>query len=376
MQICHFVSDSLQEMNSSWWRGGIPASAINRLTKHRMMLLSIGAWMKSSAQDIVNRSDLVIVERILVEEAVERSKFWSDRSKAVVIDIDDSYSLLQPQEISGNAASKFWTRGMVEVQYAGGFKHEKKLDVSPLEQFRRGLVNCRGITMPSRILAEDWQAYSRTWVVPNYIDAGRYLPHRKTDLTTPKEIVIGWGGSMSHKLSFERSGVAEALRRVIRKYKHVKFMLCGDQRIADIVKFPPDKLIYRPYVMYNEWPLLLKQFDIGIAPLQGRYDSSRSAIKSEEFSVMGIPFVGTGCPTYEAHQKAGIGLYIQDSEDFSPEAIEDRSRQWEWELSKIIENYPWHKKLAVDQLDLALEWSMDRRVGNVIDTYQEIVDAK
>lgn len=376
MQICHFVSDSLQEMNSSWWRGGIPASAINRLTKHRMSLLSIGNWMKSSAQDIVSRSDLVIVERILVEEAVEHSKFWNDRNKAVVIDIDDSYSLLQPEAESGNQASRFWNRGIVEVQYAGGFKHDKQLEVSPLEQFRRGLVNCRGITMPSRILAGDWQAYGRTWVVPNYIDAERYIPHRKTDCSTSKEIVIGWGGSMSHKLSFERSGVAEALRRVIRKYKHVKFLLCGDQRIADIVKLPPDKLIYRPYVMYNEWPLLLKQFDIFIAPLQGKYDWSRSTIKIMEGSVMGIPTIATGCPTYEEHQKAGIGLYIQDSEDFSLGAVEARSRQWESALSDVIENYETHKKKAVGELDLALEWSMDRRVGNVIDTYQEIVDAK
>jgi hypothetical protein len=222
-------------------------------------------------------------------------------------------------------------------------------------------------------LNEDWAAFSKNWVIPNFIDAAKYVPFRKEYNGVPKEIVCGWGGSMSHKISFERSGVAIAMRRIIAKYPHVKFLLAGDNRIIDILKLPPDRIIYQPYVTFGEWKNVLKRFDIGIAPLQGRYDHSRSTIKANEFSVMGIPFVGTGCPTYEGHQKAGIGLYVEDSYEFDDKSVSSRAVKWEEKLSELIENYDVHKRKIDEQLDLALEWSIDRRINDVIKTYESII---
>ncbi len=264
---------------------------------------------------------------------------------------------------------------MVDVHNQGGASFEKKLDVSPLEQFRRGLQYCTGITAPSKVLLSDWQMYAPTWLVPNYIDAPRYTPYRKMEVKTPGEIIIGWGGSMSHRISFLRSGVSLALRRVLQKYKHVKFMLCGDKRILDVVKLPPDQVIFRNYVTFNEWPAILKDFDIKIAPLQGVYDWSRSGLKIAEGSTMAIPTVATGCPTYEDYETAGLGYYIPDTLDITDSALESRAIQWENRLSDIIEHYADYKRRAIDDaVNLAPRWWVDNRVHDISKTYESIIE--
>lgn len=372
MNIVHIFADGASELNSSQFRGVIFVDALNR-AGHTASMIQVEAWMKNTCSERLAHADLIIVERILVEEAVERARSWKSKGKAVVIDIDDSYSRLQSFEESGNQAARFWKMGEVDVNYGGGMSFKKKLDVSPLEQFRRGLQYCTGITSPSRILNADWQMYAPTWVVPNYLDSPRYLPYKNSNVKADGEIRIGWGGSMSHKISFERSGVALALRRVLKKHKNVKFMLCGDKRILDIVKLPPDQIIFRNYVTYQEWPKILSQFDCMIAPLAGVYDDSRSTIKVMESSTMAIPAVYSGSPAYEEFSDKGIGLHTKDSSEDN-NTLASRADEWENLLNEVIEHYPEHKQKALDDsVNLAPHWWVDNRVGDIAATYQDII---
>ena len=89
-------------------------------------------------------------------------------------------------------------------------------------------------------------------------------------------------------------------------------MLCGDERIVPLLPIPRDRLIFQPYVQWFDWPRVLARFDIGIAPLAGRYDASRSQIKSMEFGVMAIPFVATGSEPYKDWMDVGCGQYVMD----------------------------------------------------------------
>ena len=236
MKIAHVVSDGPSEFNSTAHRGMIPTNYINRFTENQATLVHIDSWMKDNNRLALSDADLIIVERVLVEESIDRVRYWRERGKAVVIDIDDSYQRLQSYEESGNQAAKFWRDGLVDITYGGTVSFQHKLPVSPLEQFRQALVYCTGMTMPSRFLASEWEPYARCWYVPNYIDAARFLPHKPKLPHRKDELVIGWGGSMSHKISFERSGLAPALRRLFQKRSHLKFMLCGDDRILNILK--------------------------------------------------------------------------------------------------------------------------------------------
>lgn len=374
MKIAHIVADGNSEFNSTAWRAMIPARAMAR-AGHTISYIHVDSWMKDDRKSDLADADIIVIERVLVEESIDRCKFWGQRGKAVVVDIDDAYHLLQPYAESGNQAAKFWQQGEVDISYPGGVKVTKRLETTPLEQFRQGIRYCAGITMPSRILAEDWSRYAKCWYVPNYIDQERYLPFAQKNLPhRPDEIVIGWGGSMSHKLSFEKSGCAEALQNVLNKRPQAKVMICGDERILGIIKCPPAQVIFRHYVTWQEWPRVIGCFDIGVAPLNGRYDHARSSIKSIEYSTMGIPFVATGCPTYAEYMAAEVGQYVNDSED-TPEARRSRADEWEAKLLHMIDNYADYRAQAVLDASYAEEWWVDRRVGDIISTYNEIIES-
>ena len=228
---------------------------------------------------------------------------------------------------------------MVEIAHPMGIKYKKRLDVHPLQQFYEGGAICSGFTMPSRILVEDYRWVTPCWYVPNYIDSPRYLAAKRKKLPNRDgEIIIGWGGSMSHINSFKRSGVAEALRRVLLKRKNVKVMICGDERIVPLLPLSKERIIFQPYVMWQDWPKVMSRFDIAIAPLAGRYDDSRSHIKLVEACIMGIPIVASGSVAYKDWIENGAGLYTSDS-DNGENGFNKRANEWEELL--IIRNTKW-----------------------------------
>jgi glycosyltransferase involved in cell wall biosynthesis len=368
LNIVHVFSDGHSEYNSSQHRGRTLHNAFLRAGINSS-LVHIEAWMKDKMRPEVALSDIVIIERVLVEESVSMAKYWGGMGKPIVIDIDDSYHRLQSFEESGNQAARFWKEGLVDVSL-GGMKFEKRLETTPLEQFRQGLKYCAGLTMPSRFLAEEWAPYAPTYFVPNYFDPSVYLPHKQSRLPS-KEIVIGWGGSMSHKISFEKSGVAEGLRILFRKNPHVKFLLAGDNRILDILRLPRERVIYQPYVTWDEWPRVLSRMNIVAAPLHGPYDASRSAIKAWESASMGIPFVATGSRTYEDWQENNVGWFVNDGPE---NEIGKRAELWAERLIDMCDNYPRYKQEIDAALPYAQTWWVDNRVNDVIATYQTIID--
>lgn len=368
MNVVSFQADGASEMNSSRWRGLVMVRPM-RTAGHTVHTPNIAQWMAHTdeAKRLCAQADLIILQRVMVEESVERARFWQARGKPIVVDIDDHYQLIDPS----NAAHKFWGLGEVEVHAAPGVSFKKTLARHPLAQFIAGVqAHCTGLTMPSRFLADEWRAVCPTWYVPNYIDAANYLAARAQVRPDPRYVTIGYGGSMSHVPSFQHSGVEEALRRVVAQRPRVRLMICGDKRVHDRLPVPADRKLHRNYVIWSDWSRVVAQFDIGIAPLAKTYDHARSFIKTMEFSLMGIPFVATGCPTYREWQDAGVGLYVEDGPESEKAA---RADAWEAALLDVVDRYDEHKARIDSQLEFAMGFDAERNVGNVIRTYEEIV---
>ena len=373
LNIVHVYSDGWQEFNSSRYRYLDMARPL-LAAGHRVFAPHVDQWFHQS-EDIrfhCSRADLIIIQRVLVEESIDHVRAWRGRGKPLVVDFDDAYALLRPED--GNQATVFWYEGKVEVKHQTGISYWKVLDRHPLQQFYEGGRICTGFTMPSRILQADYCWDTPCWFIPNFIWTPPYLKEKALRAKLPHrsdELIIGWGGSMSHINSFKRSGVSEALRRVFLKRRHVKFMLCGDQRILPLLPLPANRIIFKQYVTWQDWPKILGLYDIGIAPLQGRYDSSRSQIKALEFSLMGIPFVAAGCPPYQDWMDEGIGSYIQDG----PESeSEKRADEWEAKLIDLIDNYDYHAGLMGTKFDYAMTWDASANADNLVKIYEDIID--
>jgi hypothetical protein len=175
-------------------------------------------------------------------------------------------------------------------------------------------------------------------------------------------IIIGWGGSNTHKDSWSRSGVVAALKRILKKYDNVMLKIAGDMSHVRLFKKQfGNRIIGVPWAKVDSWYKTLASFDIGIVPLHGGYDLRRSPLKAIEYCLMGIPFVGSDHDIYDV---------------FTPYAVtvKNQPNQWERALSDMVENYhdirtdpKWQEAKA-----LALSWDINNNIDNIVSVYEEI----
>lgn len=370
MRFIFTLSDRASEFNSAAWRSIYPAQALRR-AGHHVDLFDIEKYM-SDALDfrrICATTDILIIQRVMVEESVQRAKGWSDRGTAVVVDFDDAYQIIDDT----NQAAKFWKHGEVEITVPYGIKFTKKLDKHPVEQFIHGLQFCRGATMPGRLLKKDWEKHFPCWYVPNYVQSSRYTNLIGKDSRDKDWITIGYGGSMSHVASFERSGIGPALRNVIHKRKNVRVLICGDDRPYKSLPVPPDRKMHQQYVPWYDWPRMMLQFDIGIAPLWNTYDFSRSWIKCLEGGLLGLPTIATKAAPYQEFIDVGIGHFV--SNDHEQPDFDKRAEEWEEKLLMVIDNLDEQREIAKSQVEMSREIvDIDRNVHKLEAIYEEIIN--
>lgn len=376
MNLLAFFSDGANEYNSSEWTLSTPTDSLRRLSdsipkssKINLKLLNIAHWLRNTteAQKWCNWADIITIQRVVIDESIERTVFWKQRGKAVALTWDDGYNFVD----ESNPAAAYWSRGTVTVNTPYG-SYESKLDKHPLDQFKVGLRECAGGIVPSRILANDWRQYSPVFYLPNYPKSRRYVGaiRKKSDY-----IVLGFGGSLGHKPSFTHSGILPALSRIIREYDNARLLLIGDRRIADLVPIAKSKLIYQNYVPYHEWPNTLAQMTISLAPLSQPFDMRRSMIKCMEAALMGIPLVTTGDALYTVYKDfyGTPGMVFVPSE-LTIDSYDQRAELWYQSLKMVIDNLPLYQQRAKESIEIGMEWDVDRNAPNILKVYEQILE--
>jgi glycosyltransferase involved in cell wall biosynthesis len=352
MKIVYVYADSSEEWNSSEWRCSTPARAINRTGRHKASLLNMEDFVHNTdrAIDVCSEADLISVQRNLFGAVLSAIQYWKARDKVVIADFDDAYDLMHPSNLNYH----FWSEGISRQA------NVPKMEPAPLTQFRWGLRLVHAATAPSKRLVDDWRTFTEMYYLPNYIDLKYY------ENVTPNShsgIVIGWGGSISHLQSFTESGLVPALKKVVRARPQVKVMICGnDSRIIDALQLPSRQVIFQNWISYPEWPCLLSQFDIGIAPLNGEYDERRSWIKVLEYLVAKVPWVASDALPYRDFRRYGW-LVNNDPES------------WERVLLDIIDHLDDYRAQASgDPYLKGISLSVDENIQNIMGVYSTICD--
>ena len=373
MNSLYFIADGPNEYNSSRWRVSSVYNAINKKDwHHKARIASSREWMaqSESAKDLCRWADIIHVQRVAIDKSIPAIKFWRQQGKAVVIDYDDDYFRIN----KSNAAFKFWGQGMVDVTMNDGIKFESPMGTHPISQFIEGMKACTAATMPSELLAKDASRFTSAFFVPNYLEKILY-PKQNRKPIDPKNIVIGWGGSLSHIESFEHSGIVPALKNILSP--HVKLLIVGDERVVTKLKemgVHKDGIIYRPYVPYDRWYETLLLYDIGIAPLAQEYDMRRSWIKVAEYMSMGIPFVATDTAPYQnprIRHSCRTGLFVPQGD----KASDENPAGWEQTLGAAVASIERIKKLAEeDSVEHYANFDIDNNIEGIADIYERIIE--
>jgi glycosyltransferase involved in cell wall biosynthesis len=336
----------------------LPAGAINRTRRHSAKLLNINEFGSNSslADEVCSSADIIVIYCYLIEPVLSAIQYWKARDKVVIVDFDHAYDLMP----SSNPNYQYWFDGIKSSYKTGKTAYSSQIDPYPLTQFKWGISLAHAATVPSLRLVDDWRDYTDMHYLPDYIDLENY---RNVKPESHDGINIGWGGNMSHLLSFQESGVVEALRRVCESRPQVRVVIAGgDQRVYDLLPVPTKQKILIPWVPYTQWAQILSKFDIGIAPLYGPYDERRSWIRVLEYLVMKIPWVGSNGPTY--FELGDYGWLIKNDTD-----------SWEGVLLDIVDNLQEYK-LDASRIPylFGISQSIDENVEKILAIYQKVMN--
>lgn len=363
LKILYTISDGINEYNSSRFRATIPANALRKIGIPVKFLATRQFLSKTKhAEKLLNWADVIIIQRVLMQESYDTLIALRNAGKCVIVDFDDAYHLIQED----NAAYEFWGNGQVDVTYKDGSRGKVTLDVHPVEQFKNGLGAINAITTPSHILGTEYDSIH--YRIPNYIPKSEYS---NVNIPIMKGITIGWGGSLSHVLSFN-CGVMEALSQIMSERKNIFFHLVGDARVLD--KFPQvlkERTRFTNYVPFYEWPKIIQTYNIGIAPLFNPYDQRRSDLKVKELIAAGVPFVATKSIAYRDLYDIKSGIFVEQGDDTSCHIPSPEN--WYNALSKVIDEYTAYRALASGYRNRVDIFDIDTNAISIYNTYKQIV---
>lgn len=320
---------------------------MNRTGRIDAKLIHVSGFMdflNPAIQNLVGNASLIIFQRnIINSQSYDSMEYWQGMGKPVVVDLDDAYHILP----WSNPAHKFW------------LENENSQAIYALEE---GIRRSDGLLAPNRLLLSDWAHVARGYFLQNYAEGKWWTGLKSRDVVKkerglPKRsIVIGWGGSISHYDSFWGSGIMEAAKDISERYSNVIWMICGnDTRVYDQLPVPASRKIFQEGVPPEQWPQIVKTFDIGIAPLFGPYDQRRSWIKGMENLLAGNPWIATEGEPYK--DLSGLGYIIPNGAD-----------SWATTIEKVIKNLREEQKVAAGRVEMAQQWIAD----NQMDTYERV----
>ncbi len=352
MNICIVFADGESEWNCSQWRALSPADVLNRSGKHTAKLVVIGSFIdytSQAIQDLVGSAQVIVVQRNLIDRQVtDAIDYWRGLRRVVVADLDDDY----PHLPFSNPAHEFW------IKNAQGLKE------SPIALLTEGLRHCDGLTSPSKVILNDWKDVVPGYWVPNYAQGDWYLNVQPQKLQ-PGVVTIGWGGSVSHFDSWVFSGIKEALEQVCKEKPQVKIKICGnDPRLVSLLNIPKEQLTLQTGVSPQQWPHIVKTFDIGVAPLDMRegyssYDNHRSWIKAMEYLICGVPWIASKSNVYAELAEHGT-------------VVENTVEDWHNALIKVIDNIEFLKRDAKRKRKFGWGLTLENNLDRLVETYERI----
>ena len=372
MKLLYIFADSPEDYNTSEWRCAIPSRAINNTGFHQARMMPFTAIPDEASIQDIQWADIIAIERNLFIKPIHQFiKFWQARGKKIVANFDDAYQVM-PLDVQ---TSLLWKRGLMQtdqqipkdeirgyIESHGQRFNLFKAEGHPLHIFRESLKMVDAYATPSDVLTQDFAHLNpHHYVLRNYPDYSH--PEWKVPKKPPGEqIIIGWGGSSTHLQSFRDSDIIRALRKVLALHPNVRLMIVCNH--PDLIQFltsnlPRASIVHIGWRPLREWIRLIGDFDIGIAPLAGKYDDRRSWIKCVEFGARGVPWIASNRPPYK-ECKGGI-------------LVENDHKAWTRALMRLITEPEERVRLSEEGQRWAGHLGISEQIEEHLKVYREVL---
>lgn len=171
-------------------------------------------------------------------------------------------------------------------------------------------------------------------VIPNLISTAVYKP---CEFDNGDKIVIGYLGGSSHYYDLHKTGIYEALEKIMHEYKNVYIKTAG----MFIDKYLPKaryEFIFGKRKA-DDWYKLYStlNYDICLAPIQDTpFSVCKSNIKWQEYSLIGSPTIASNIGPYKDTIKHGSDGLL----------VENTSESWYNAIKMLIENETLRRKIG------------------------------
>lgn len=284
---------------------------------------------QTMSMNVIDSFDAVVLQRIITPSLLKMAYQIKKQGKILIHEIDDDlYNI--------NTVNPFH-RAMKNTKYKEIYGEALKLSdyiFTTTPEIKESFVN--GLNIKS----------DKVFVFPNAIDPNH--PKLQPDQTRRGElpsdkVVILYGGGSSH---FEDVRVLQVMESILRKYKNAVFAFCShiqlfNDNFSQLVKMFPQRVIFIPPITdnFDNFPNLMSMGDIGTAPLTiNKFNNCKSWLKCLEYGIWGLPTVCSPISDYKRFNELSQASVIVE---------ENSSKQWEQELSKLIEDNEGRKEMGL-----------------------------
>jgi cytochrome c-type biogenesis protein CcmH/NrfG/glycosyltransferase involved in cell wall biosynthesis len=238
-----------------------------------------------TAADVDIYDAFVFLRPHLLPSGLQQMEACQAAGKRVVIDLDDDFHHMPPDHPGYAAQGGGNPAGLRALEQAIGLADTLTLTTAELEEIYRPFAKS------TAVLPNCWSKSNPLWERP----------------AQPRQNVhIGWAGTAAHRpdVAAEKAEIV----RTLRGDRGCVLVIGGDRGVFDMFGMLPDaQRAFIEMVRYADYPTMLAQFDILIAPLRDiPFNRAKSDSKLLEAGVRRIPWVASGVPAYRAWSSGGI----------------------------------------------------------------------
>lgn len=237
-------------------------------------------------------ADVMVFQRPTHKQLSQAVALLRERGVAVVIDMDDDLSSINPR----NPA------------YAQVHPRNERVTGHSWHNAERACRDATMVTLSAPKLIDRYGAHGRHRVLHNYVP-GAYL-----DVEHEDSAIVGWAGSVhSHPDDLQVTG--PAMSRLIRE--GVSFLNVGTGTGVQDALGTTEKIESSGLVELDGWPAAVTRLGVGIAPLADTiFNAGKSWLKPLEYAAAGVPWVASPRAEYRRLHKLGMGLLAQRPKDW------------------------------------------------------------
>ena len=270
--------------------------------------------------------DIVVFSRPhLKQDWVNVFTACKNQNKRIIVDIDEDYFTF-PHEHPG-----YNTIG--EGNQLGIKAFKQMLQWSDVVTVSSLVLKDRYQPLAPRVeyIASGWDSQNAQWEKP---------------APTHRSFNIGWMDYASE--IYNLSMIAEEVTQFVRENKRAMIVIGGDLKATKVFnKLPDDRIMFLPFVNFEDYPFILAHFDVVISPFRkSPYNMARSDMRLVEAGIRRTPWVASNLPSYQEWGEGGL--------------IADKPGDWYNGLKKLHENETLRKELGENGREKAEERKGDK----------------